>query len=543
MKFMKHLFSIDLNKRGIYIEWILIISLVFAYFFWLSNNTVYSASANGRLLDVFDGDEYTHFYIVRQALTDRTLCIDFPYYGHFYFNLILFPLMVLQKFRPVSDHVLILALRYVATLSSALTVILTFGLARRYFGRLVAWVSSLFLTILPYIFNYWSVTSHPDTLQMLTIVGGLFGCCEFMLSKKKKWLIVAAVCAGLAFSTKFGGVFLLPIIWLLCLAQFDESRMVFNIDSLRPPRLQSSILLVVVTGVSFLISFIATSPCSFFGGQFIDGILIQSKSNSLGYIFQTSRNHIEWFGILGSSALLGMISSIVLAFALISFVVMVWKTKGKEFLSHKGLLWLWVLFYFTYTFFMVNLREDRHLLVIMPFVFILLTDFLAGVLNYLKRRLPGKFEYYFVVGIIAAVYAMDVYGGFTRQFDLITTRMTREYNNPTIEAGLWLEANYSPSTRILYDKYSYIPPKFDRVHGSWGMDEVILVNFHPKVVLINRSIRDIFLDSNAAQSYTEGKEKFMAIHDFYRLMEEEKLGYVLIKDFGGIQVYEKQQAP
>jgi hypothetical protein len=183
------------------------------------------------------------------------------------------------------------------------------------------------------------------------------------------------------------------------------------------------------------------------------------------------------------------------------------------------------------------------LLVIMPFVFILLTDFLAGVLNYLKRRLPGKFEYYFVVGIIAAVYAMDVYGGFTRQFDLITTRMTRENNNPTIEAGLWLEANYSPSARILYDKYSYIPPKFDRVQGSWGMDEVILVNFHPKVVLINRSIRDIFLDSNAAQSYTEGKEKFMAIHDFYRLMEEEKLGYVLIKDFGGIQVYEKQQAP
>jgi hypothetical protein len=138
---------------------------------------------------------------------------------------------------------------------------------------------------------------------------------------------------------------------------------------------------------------------------------------------------------------------------------------------------------------------------------------------------------------------MDVYNGFTRQLDLITTRMMMEKNNPVIEVGLWLEANYPPSTRILYDRYSYIPPKFDHVRGSWGIDQVILTDFHPNVVVINRSIRDRFLNSNDAQSYTQGKEKFMAIHDFYQLMKEEKLNYVLIKNFGSIQVYEKQRIP
>lgn len=522
-------------------EWVLLILLVVGYYSWLSVNTVYSASVDGRLLEVFDGDEFSHFDIVRKALTDRTLCVEWSVYGHFYFNLVLFPLFILQRFTPVSDQLLVLVLRYVSTLSSILTVIMTFGLAKRYFGSLVAWISSMYLMIVPYIFNYWSVTSHPDTLQMFAIVGGVFGCCEYLLSNKKIWLIVAAFFAGLAFSTKYAGIFLLPIIWLLCLGVFVEPITKLKRDFFRLPKLLPALRLVFITGVSFLIAFALASPCLMLDWKFIPGLIRVVEVTSSGYLYQINHRRVEWFGVLSSTSLVGVFNSIILAFALAWFLVKTWKTKGGELQSYKGLLWAWVLFYFAVAFFSANVREDRYLLVIIPFIFILLSDFFANVLDYVGRRFPGKAEFYLVAGVIVVFCVSELWGGYMRQMGLIETRRTREDNNPVIEAGKWLEANYQPSSRILYDKYSYIPSKFTQVWGTYNMDATLVEDVHPRVIVINTAIRDIFRDPSDATSYIEGPERFMEIHEFYDAMEAEQLGYELVADFGRVRIYQKER--
>jgi len=531
-----------IKKKNDRFEWVLLILLVVGYYSWLSVNTVYSASVDGRLLEVFDGDEFSHFDIIRKALTDHALCVEWSVYGHFYFNLVLFPLLILQRVTPVSDQLLVLVLRYVSTLSSILTVIMTFGLARRYFGSLVAWISSIFLMIVPYIFNYWSVTSHPDTLQMLTVVGGVFGCCEYLYSKKKIWLIVAAFFAGLAFSTKYAGIFLMPIIWLLCLGIFVEPIKKIKRDFLHLPSLLPAFWLVLITGVSFLIAFALASPCLMLDWKFFPGLMRVVQVTSSGYLYQINHRRIEWFGILSSTSLIGIFNSIILAFALAWFLVKTWKTKGVESQSHKGLLWAWVLFYFAVAFFSANVREDRYLLVIIPVVFILLADFLVSVLNYVGRKFPGKFVFHLVVGLIVVFCALELWGGFTRQMGLIETRQTRERNNPVIEAGKWLEANYPASSRILYDKYSYVPSKFTRVWGTYNMDAILVEDVNPSVIVVNTAIRDIFIrDTYMANSYVDGPERFMEIHDFYTALESEQIGFVLVADFGPVRIYQKER--
>lgn len=529
------------GKKNTQFEWVLLILLVVGYYSWLSVNTVYSASVDGRLLEVFDGDEFSHFDIVSKALTNHTLCVEWTVYGHFYFNIVLFPLFILQRFTPVSDQLLVLVLRYVSTLSSILTVIMTFGLAKRYFDSFVAWISSIFLMIVPYIFNYWSVTSHPDTLQMFTIVCGMFACCEYLLSKKNKWLIIAAFFAGMAFSTKYAGIFLMPIIWFLCFGIFVEPIKKIKRDFLHLPSLLQAFWLVFITGVSFLIAFALASPCLVLDLKFFPGLIRVVQVTSSGYLYQINHRRIEWFEVLSSTSLLGVLNSVLLAFALAWFIFKTWKTKGEELQSPKGLLWVWVLFYFAVAFFSANVRENRYLLVIIPFIFILLADFLVSVLDYIGRKFSRKFVFHFMFGAIVVFGVLELWEGVLRQLELIETRQTRENNNPVIEAGKWLEVNYQPSSRILYDKYSYVPSKFTQVWGTYNMDATLVEDVKPRVIVINSSIRDIFRDSYMANSYVDGPERFMEIHDFYDALEAEQLGYVLVADFGSVRIYQKER--
>ena len=531
----------SIERKNTWLEWIFLIFVVVGYYLWLSTNTIFSASANGRLLDVFIVDEYEHFFIIREALTNHTVCVNWSVYGQFFFNIILFPLYVLQRFSPINDQLIILALRYVSTVSAALTVILTFGLARRYFGRLVAWMSSLLLMVVPFIFNFWSVTSHPDALQMFTVTGSLFAGSEYLLSKKKRWLIISAAFAGFAFSTKYAGLFLLPVIWLVCLRVFEESPSTLKKELSHLPGLLSALRLMLATGVSFLIAFFITSPCLLLDWDFVFGLTRVVGVYTGGFLFEVYYRRTEWLEILSSTSLIGKLNSIILAFALISFFVKTWKTKGGEFRSHKGLLWTWVLYYFAIPFFAVNVREDRYLLVIIPFIFILLASFLADILDYARRKFSGKFASYFVVGVLVVISAVEMWGGFTRQFDLIATRTAREINNPVIEAGEWLERNYESSTRIVYDRYSYIPPKFTRVWGTFNMDATLIEGFRPRVIVINSAIRDIYRDPSAASGYVEGPERYMEMYEFYDAMEQQKHGFVLVAEFGPVTIYERER--
>lgn len=534
---MSSLFYPASKQKIAAVEWILLILLVCGYYIWLSNDAIYSASANGRLVDRFETDEYQLFYVTNEALLGRTLYIDYSIYGHFYFNLALIPLFIKDYFGSISDQFVILTMRYISLASSALTVICTFAIAGRYFKKITAWMSALLLAVIPSTFNYWSIKIHPDTLQVLMVVACLFSCCEFVASRKKEWLLLASVFAGISFSTKYVGAFLMPIIWLFYLLSLNEKkgeRLSFSPSSIMP-----WVKFSVVTGLLFFAAFVVTSPSLFVGGQIFDGLFLQMRVTRSGYIFATNNNFYEWFGILSSPAVLGMMNSLILGAALASFLVELWKSRLQVILSIKGLLWSWVLFYFLYALINVNLREDRYFLVIIAPAFILASQFVVDSLGWVWKNIPRNAVFFVLLFAFLGLEGVEISKGIANQQALIETTTNREVDDEVIEAGRWLEANYPSETRILYDRYSYIPPKFTRVQGSYGLDLQALQDFNPKVVVINRSIRDVYLDPSLATSFTAGAEIYMAMHDFYEQMENEMLGYHLVREFEGVKIFER----
>lgn len=529
------------KRKTAVVEWVLLILLVCGYYIWLSNGAIYSASTNGRLVDRFETDEYQLFYVTNEALVGRTLFIDWSVYGHFYFNLALIPLFLMDFFAGVSEQTVILTLRYISLISSALTVVLTFGIARRFFSRPAAWMSALFLAVIPSSFNLWSIKIHPDTLQMFMVVACLFAASEFVASRKKGWLLIASIFAGMSFSTKYVGVFLMPIIWLFYFLSLNEKKgekqgFSFDLFIIKP-----WVKFCVTTGLVFLIAFIVTSPSLLVGGQMFNGLFAQMKYTRAGYIFAANNHFYEWFSVLSSPAVLGMINSLLLGTALVLFLSELWRKGIHIILSCKGLLWTWVLVYFLYAVVNVNLRIDRYLLVIIPSAFILISQFVVDAFAWMLKNVPKKTVFYILLFGFLVFEGIAILRGFSNQRILIETTIARETGDLGIEAGHWLEANYKPSTRILHDRYMYIPPKFEKVQGSYGMDLEMLLAFQPRVVVINHSIRDVYLDPSLADSFTEGAEKYMAIHDFYEQMENEELGYHLVAEFGGIKIFEKDR--
>ncbi|MCZ6486440.1 MAG: glycosyltransferase family 39 protein, partial [Acidobacteria bacterium] len=185
------------------------------YFMWLATAIIPSASENIRLVSVFNSDEATQLELLRQALSQGTLRIDYSQYGHLQFNLALIPLFLMSFLAPVTDQSIIIALRLVSAVAGAATVLCTFFLARRYFGRLVGWVSACLLCGISLNFIEWSVYAHPDVPQLFFLMLGLYFCCRLGGDKSRESLVLASASAGLAFACKYSGLFLLPVIWLV----------------------------------------------------------------------------------------------------------------------------------------------------------------------------------------------------------------------------------------------------------------------------------------------------------------------------------------
>lgn len=205
------------DKVRFAIEWMLLAGLTCLYFAWFAAPLLGEAADNIRMVGVFNADEAMHARMIRDCLSEHTLLIDFGNYGHLYFNLVLIPLLVLSFFQPVSETTIIVALRVVPVIFSVGTVLITFHLARRYFDGLTAWLAALGLLIVPVNFLEISVVSHPDTPQLFFIMVSLYGCIRFADEQRFHWMIFASVAAGLAFACKYGGIFVLPVIWLLTL--------------------------------------------------------------------------------------------------------------------------------------------------------------------------------------------------------------------------------------------------------------------------------------------------------------------------------------
>ena len=83
------------------------------------------------------------------------------------------------------------------------SVVLTYDLVRRRFGRLGGAVAGLALAVTP-ITVAISRHNNPDALLVLCCVAALWCAVRALEGGRRRWLVLAGVCAGLGFETKMG---------------------------------------------------------------------------------------------------------------------------------------------------------------------------------------------------------------------------------------------------------------------------------------------------------------------------------------------------
>ena len=202
-----------------HIELLILTILVIIYVAWFMWPIIGTGADSLRLVSVFNSDESTYAGVVRQALSRNSLSIEREDQGHLYINFLLFPLHVLNAVHPVSDRFIIVGFRLISAMFGAATLIVSFVLARRYFGRVAGWLSASFLAVISRSLWRFSAMVHSDVTQVFFLALGIYFCCRLAEEGALQYVVLAAASAGCAFATKYAGILLLPMVWLVIIVQ------------------------------------------------------------------------------------------------------------------------------------------------------------------------------------------------------------------------------------------------------------------------------------------------------------------------------------
>lgn len=602
------------GHRGELLVWSVVVAIYWIWFGWPS---VLGTSEGARMASVFIADEGTQVIAAQQAIHRSLPVLNWGGYGHLYFNITLIPLWMVHGWIPVTDQMVLIAQR-LTSLAGALAVsILSFSIARRYFGSFVAWMSGALLAVIPFDWITFSVMAHPDTLQVAFVMASLSFCCHFTQNRNRQWLYWASVMAGLAFSTKFGGCFILPIIWLLLMVEaatnplpkdYKPSRdtqilrlsllvmsglmlaisfvvttgQVIHIQTAENTRKFHQLILalrfsgllgmalsvwplpwkksqiqerliwfmrgMIISGGLFWLMFVVTSPCALLSFQFVHGMISESAHVAFGHVFKDLNPPWQWFVLLASTDLLGPACAILACLSLAGFLWSLFRHKREglvqALISPEAVLWFWSLFILAYFLARVRFRAPRYMEVILPALLILACHGLVRFHGFLRERFfkdrQRLLDGLCVVAVLLFM-ATQIPQGIQRQRGLMVQKATQVQSSISVKTGIWLEAHFPPTVRVLYDMFSYVPPVFTNAQFSFGTSLADYEKFHPDVVVVNDEIRERYAHPEMAPLFRQGPEDYLQRVEFYRRLESGALSFVLVKDNGNVRVYARPE--
>jgi hypothetical protein len=599
-------------------ELLLVIVLATAYLFWFGWPVVWSASENVRLVATFNTDEEAHVLLLREAIDKGFPRLGYIQYGYAYLNMGLLPLVLLSYIMDVTDQHIIVWLRLIPALFAIATIVLTFLMARRYFGRLAAWLSAFLLAFTVLNFLEMAVMSHSDIPQVFFMMLGIYYCCRLAEDGQLKWLLYASASAGIAFGCKYSGMFLLPVVGFYALLQtirMDTAQVQVNSERVvkvgrivlalagvvllvlgflvipyaaapyadqeyfgvsiprflalfrsmaiaggvglavlaalpfvwafvrRKPKLAYLLKQGMLAAAVFALAFFVTSPFNVFSVRsgFVRGFLYESLHSGFGHQFEEAPNGLLWLNVLISPELL---DPLIVGLAILSLVLTsyrVAKAGWQGLLQPAAVLWVWVLFYLIFLVWRVNIRTHRALLPIVPFLLMFAAHTVSQGLHFAAARLSRRTVVVLAAACLLIIAVLELPNSLDRMLAFRQSTVDREKMSDAVLAGRWLPEQYPPSTRFLVDPYSYVPPSFADVHVTpWGGTLQMLKALEPDVVIINDYNADMFSDIQNAATYARGEALYMRIYEYYAALRKQESGYLLIRDFGDVQVYARQ---
>lgn len=581
-------------------EVIILSVLFFFYLLWFAIPVSVVGTDDFRMVDAFNVDESEFLQLLKNEVKSHEFNMHFYMYSHLYFNTGLLPLIVWDFFSPVSEQHIVILFRLLSALYFLGTVLVVFLIGKKFFGKITAWLSViLLLTISSLLFAYSSML-HPDTAQLFFISLGIYFCCRYFDSGKQwKHLAFAAFAAGLAFGTKYAGIMLMPVIagidllvkterqkihplklwsaFFFCFAAallLDKNLIMkyvpFNENSegfyllafagrilsmaggglilayiiFRKKFLQNNnigwfseklVNMSLLSGI-FIIAFALSSPGCLSGLNFVNGFINVTDLARYGHWFRVSLGVKGWLEILVSRGVLNYVVFLLFASNLVLNTFLAYK-YGIKRIASALVLFSWILIYFITLVLRINADFSHYLIPILPFMILLAANSMEWAADYVAKKIPAAYSRYAVVALSLLLLG---YNTFFSAREIYTTRnsfVNKVKTSDAVKAGLWLLENFPPETRILYDRYAYIPSEFNAGFASWGITEKQVFETMPGLIVINSQIYQNYLNPDSAASFLAGSGEYLEKYNFYKLLLDEKPGFTLLRDFGKIKIY------
>ena len=219
MQIMKNILRshiVDLLYLPLLYVWI----AVYSYPFFFK-----SLSSNHREIQTYNLNSMMMLTSTENALSSDFFRFTFNDYGHLYFNISIAIAYVYSLFLPLDERTLFFILRFVALLGGCFTIALVFVFARRFLGRIEAIFAAGLVAFTPAFIEY-SNEVKPDTWQVFFVTLCLYFCARAVAPTQSTnggsansqnrmriyFVMAAAGAAGAAFSTKYLGIILFPLL-------------------------------------------------------------------------------------------------------------------------------------------------------------------------------------------------------------------------------------------------------------------------------------------------------------------------------------------
>ena len=490
-----------------------------------------------RMVDAFSADEADILWQVRhlyvKGITERP---SFTYGGALYYPLVI-GLHAVDLVGSVTERTIVLALRGLCVLAGLGCLWLTYRIGCLAFHRSAGLVGLFLLAVTP-TFLRWSVDGHPDLPQLFWLLAALWYCCQLCRSYRLKHLVLASVFAGLAFGTKYGGGFLLPVVAAAVVLPNGENELDFRGLRDRLGQTRTWAALIAIPAV-FALVFAATNPHALIHFDVFRRTMIDYQAiMGFGHMYPEDPQGLLWLGILGSE--LGPIHTGVLAVTLV--VACVLAVRRKRLAGDAGILFLWCAVFLGYLILVVHLRRPRHLLPILPCLLLFTAEgYRVLARGLLERTLrPPVMRYCLPLFLVALCWG-QLTGAHTVYGD---RQMRLENRHEDMALGQWLAEEVPGHTSIIYDAYAYVPPKFRRTYRTFGQTYAMVNHFQPDLLVVRDAIAGRYRDVGNADRVRIGKDPYMDHHHFYRYLQEGRFSeYQLLRDFGPVAVYQRTKPP
>jgi hypothetical protein len=457
---------------------------------------------NISMIQAFSLDEARFLGKMKVSLEQYSLDPDnFFSYGNLYDSLGYYCIAFFRRFGWTINTPLVgFVLRLISIVSGALA-----GLALWKFGeicwlpRVVAVAAALALLTMP-DFVTFSRMMHPDSLQTLLVIIGL----GVALARPTfSFALLAAVAAGLAFSTKYVGAIILPFCFLP-LALSTLGREQFSRQMLSRLFLQGLAMVAI-----FLVIFALTNPYSVRDANaFINGFIWQLNYSSTGHGVVEPANPALWwrplmeqFGIAGVLYLFGGFF-LACVFFFLGVRRVGWRTAcTMANLRSEFVLLLYVFAASAHLAISIHEREPRFTYHVVPALVVLSTLAFFRLFVALTNRIVQPC-------LVSAAFASLLLIFAWTQIDFDVRGMAGASAKPASEVinfGNFVALHYPSDTKVLADSYAYLPPAMTNVTYTNLQTEDLLKQVAPDVIILTRGATGAYAWKQPGTHFSERK--------------------------------------